>query len=75
MLPDGVVAVVKRSCPTCELVVPVLAQLAERGVALTIYSQDDPSFPDGLGARDDAIAMRQLIPNWQFDNKRPCMVR
>ena len=29
----------------------------------------------GLGARDDAIAMRQLIPNWQFDNKRPCMVR
>ena len=29
----------------------------------------------GLGARDDAIAMRQLIPNWQFDNKRPCIVR
>ena len=29
----------------------------------------------GLGARDDAMAMRQLIPNWQFDNKRPCMVR
>jgi L-alanine-DL-glutamate epimerase and related enzymes of enolase superfamily len=29
----------------------------------------------GLGARDDAIAMRQLIPGWQFDNKRPCMVR
>jgi glucarate dehydratase len=29
----------------------------------------------GLGARDDAIAMRYLIPGWQFDNKRPCMVR
>ena len=29
----------------------------------------------GLGARDDAIAMGQLIPNWKFDNKRPCMVR
>lgn len=29
----------------------------------------------GLGARDDAIAMRQLIPGWQFDRKRPCMVR
>ncbi|HSX70645.1 MAG TPA: glucarate dehydratase [Pseudomonas sp.] len=29
----------------------------------------------GLGARDDAIAMQYLIPNWTFDNKRPCMVR
>ncbi|MET1113736.1 MAG: glucarate dehydratase [Comamonas sp.] len=29
----------------------------------------------GLGARDDAMAMQFLVPNWQFDNKRPCMVR
>jgi glucarate dehydratase len=29
----------------------------------------------GLGARDDATAMQYLIPNWTFDNKRPCMVR
>jgi glucarate dehydratase len=29
----------------------------------------------GLGARDDASAMRFLIPNWTFDNKRPCLVR
>lgn len=29
----------------------------------------------GLGARDDAIAMQFLIPNWKFDNKKPCMVR
>ncbi|WP_312374242.1 glucarate dehydratase [Stutzerimonas nitrititolerans] len=29
----------------------------------------------GLGARDDAIAMRFLFPSWAFDNKRPCMVR
>ncbi|MGV2701664.1 UNVERIFIED_CONTAM: hypothetical protein LJD30_24985, partial [Raoultella ornithinolytica] len=29
----------------------------------------------GLGARDDAMAMQYLIPNWTFDNKRPCMVR
>ena len=29
----------------------------------------------GLGARDDAIAMQALIPNWTFDPKRPCMVR
>ena len=29
----------------------------------------------GLGARDDAIAMQYLIPDWTFDPKRPCLVR
>ena len=29
----------------------------------------------GLGARDDALAMQYLIPNWTFDHKRPCLVR
>ncbi|WP_411704502.1 glucarate dehydratase [Edaphovirga cremea] len=29
----------------------------------------------GLGARDDAMGMQFLIPNWTFDNKRPCLVR
>lgn len=29
----------------------------------------------GLGARDDSVAMQYLIPNWTFDNKRPCLVR
>ncbi|WP_321842175.1 glucarate dehydratase [Paraburkholderia bannensis] len=29
----------------------------------------------GLGARDDAVAMQYLIPDWKFDNKRPCLVR
>lgn len=32
-------------------------------------------FAKGLGARDDSVAMQYLIPNWKFDNKRPCMVR
>ncbi|MEU5259829.1 enolase C-terminal domain-like protein [Amycolatopsis sp. NPDC021455] len=27
----------------------------------------------GLGARDDATAMRTLIPGWEFDPKRPCL--
>ncbi|WP_158734557.1 glucarate dehydratase [Alteribacillus sp. YIM 98480] len=30
---------------------------------------------EGLGARDDSIAMQYLISNWTFDNKRPCLVR
>jgi glucarate dehydratase len=29
----------------------------------------------GLGARDDAIAMQYLVPDWGFDPKRPCLVR
>lgn len=29
----------------------------------------------GFAGRDDARAMQFLIPGWQFDNKRPCMLR
>jgi len=29
----------------------------------------------GLGARDDAVAMQYLVPNWKFNPKSPCMVR
>ena len=29
----------------------------------------------GLGARDDAMAMQFLIPDWKFNAKMPCMVR
>jgi hypothetical protein len=49
---DGLVAVVKRDCPTCELIEPVLAQLAARG-ALTVYTQDDPGFPASIAGRLD----------------------
>ncbi|MGA2550919.1 MAG: glucarate dehydratase [Burkholderiaceae bacterium] len=30
---------------------------------------------EGLGARDDSMAMQYLIPNWKFDPKRPAMDR
>lgn len=43
--------------------------MAEVQKAHELYKQH------GLGARDDAVAMQYLIPNWQFDPKRPCMVR
>ncbi|WP_033338728.1 enolase C-terminal domain-like protein [Catenuloplanes japonicus] len=29
----------------------------------------------GLGGRDDAIAMQYLVPGWSFDPKRPALVR
>jgi glucarate dehydratase len=47
----------------------VTLDMAEVEKAHALYLQH------GLGARDDAIAMQHLIPNWRFDPKRPCMVR
>ncbi len=52
-LPDGLVAVVKRDCPTCQLTAPVLAEMHRAGVPLTVFSQDDPTFPDGMLVQDD----------------------
>jgi hypothetical protein len=49
---DGLVAVVKRDCPTCVLAAPVLGDLARR-VGLTVYTQDDPSFPETVPDRVD----------------------
>jgi hypothetical protein len=51
-LPDGLVAFVKRDCPTCALVAPVLVELAAER-ALSVYSQDDASFPEGVEVLDD----------------------
>jgi len=51
--PDGLVAVVKADCPTSRLVAPVLAQLREQGATLTVYTQDDLSFPPDLVPEDD----------------------
>ena len=48
-LPNGLIVVAKRECPTCVLVEPLLRQLAEGGTPLTVYSQDDPGFAAGAG--------------------------
>jgi hypothetical protein len=53
-LPDGIVAIVKRDCATCTLVAPVLRQLAAAdGLAFTVFSQDDLTFPEGIDVADD----------------------
>ena len=52
-LADGFVAFVKKDCPTCELIVPVLEQLTESQVLRTIFTQDDPSFPNLPITSDD----------------------
>ena len=49
---DGLAAVVKCDCPTCVMTVPVLVEMARQG-GLTVYTQDDPSFPEMLADRVD----------------------
>jgi hypothetical protein len=63
-LPDGIVAVVKRDCPTCELVAPVLGRLAGADPALTVYTQDDPSFPSIEGTVVDDT---ELAVSWHHE--------
>jgi len=62
-LPDGLVAVVKEDCPTCVLVAPVLADLAERE-ALTVITQDNAAFPssDDWVIHDDDLSL-----SWHHD--------
>ena len=72
-LPDGILAFVKRDCPTCTLVAPVLAELAARGVPLTVYTQDDPDFPPGVSARVDDRALER---SWRLGIEAvPTLVR
>ncbi|MCG8692728.1 MAG: hypothetical protein MI806_16105, partial [Minwuiales bacterium] len=56
MRKDGLVAVVKRDCPTCVMVAPVLERLA-REAGLTVYSQDDPGFPEAIADVADDTAL------------------
>ncbi|MFT7599096.1 MAG: hypothetical protein ACI8TP_002021 [Acidimicrobiales bacterium] len=71
-LPDGLVVVVKRDCETCEMVAPLLATVAGSNT-LTVYSQDDPSFPNDLaGVIDDT----SLEFSWHHDIETvPTLIR
>ena len=59
---DGLVAVVKEDCPTCQLVVPALRRMRDAGVVLTVVTQDQPSFPEGTSPIDD----RELEISWKL---------
>ena len=48
-LPNGLIVVAKRECPTCLLVEPVLRELADGEAPLTVYTQDDPAYAAGVG--------------------------
>ena len=60
---DGRIAVPRKPGLGVEL------DMAEVDAAHALYRRE------ALGARDDAAAMRTLVPDWVYDNKRPCLVR
>jgi len=62
-LPDGLVIVVKRECATCVMVVPVIEQLIIGSLPVTVYVQDDPTFPESLARIHDA----DLSVSWHYD--------
>lgn len=49
-LTDGLIAFVKRACPTCALIEGELRQVAKAVPGFRIVSQDDPRFPAGVTA-------------------------
>ena len=58
---DGLVAFVKRACPTCTLIERELREVAKALPRFQVVSQDDPKFPGGInGVVDD----RELDHSW-----------
>jgi hypothetical protein len=61
---DGVLVILKRDCPTCVLVAPVVSALAVAGAISVVAVQDDPGFLDGVAGRVDD---RGLGWSWAAD--------
>lgn len=61
---DGLLAIVKRDCETCHLVLPALGQILD-GPGLTVISQDDPGWPPGFAPVDDT----DLSVSWRLQTE------
>jgi len=63
---NGLIAIVKRDCPTCELVEPALKSLSD-ACSLIVYSQDDPAFPESIiGVVDDTSLEQSFKRDIEF---------
>lgn len=63
-LPEGLIVIVKRACPTCTLIEPVLDQLSRGGLALTVIAQDSADFQVGEGTQ---LLDADLGLSWHLD--------
>jgi hypothetical protein len=48
LMPDGLVAFVKRACPTCSMIEPQLREAANARSDFQVVTQDDATFPSGV---------------------------
>ncbi len=48
LIPDGLVAFVKRACPTCSMIEPQMREAAKARRDFQVVTQDDASFPSGV---------------------------
>ena len=60
---NGLKLFAKRDCPTCELIEPVMRDLARRAGPIEVFSQDDPQFPDGIAGVIDDRALEHSFRN------------
>ena len=61
LIQDGLVAFVKRECPTCTLIEPQMRKVARKLPQFQVVSQDDPRFPAGV---DRLVDDRELDHSW-----------
>ena len=66
-VPDGVIAVVRAECPTCELVGPALTSLVSTGAVQRVFVQDDMDFPAGLVGSPALVDDRELDVSFHLD--------
>lgn len=59
---DGLVVFVKRACPTCQLIEPVMQRVSGALPAFQVVTQDDPAFPARVAHRVDD---RELEHSWR----------
>lgn len=73
MIPDGLVAYVKRACPTCTLIESQMRQVARSRPDFSVVSQDDPKFPAGV---ERVVDDRGLEHSWRSEiESTPTLIR
>ena len=61
IISDGLVAFVKRACPTCTLIEGELQEASRAVPAFRVVTQDDPRFPAGVA---NVVDDRELDHSW-----------
>lgn len=73
LLSDGLVAFVKRGCPTCTMIEPQMAETSRARADFQVVTQDDPQFPAGVA---NVLDDRALDVSWTLGiEATPTLIR